>query len=308
MSGSIEHRAGAAPMRRAAAAGWVAAVLLASSASAQALGPPRPLRAPPGNLQPSVTVRKVPSPVSRPVEAAGQYVPNVVGVNLYDAEQALRAAGFEPRHKFLDQPDPSFGPGQVSRQHPPAGAPQKGGIVGIDVPQAAKLTGFGTLSQDDAERRIGFDLDTGRQEQITRGADLVVRYHKATRLIDENGHAYYVGEGNYAEVSDGAFFVPIDGSDVSDGEAAYTSFVQCRFALQPGQSAKARTSQVFIGVGGHSVSFCVQTSDYQMAVVSFLDRDNNFAQKTYYEFHYALFPRELMATPVRPSELKAVRR
>jgi hypothetical protein len=319
MTPSIEHDRAApgsaprlGPGSRAVRGGLVLllsfGVVCAAAAQTGLPVPARGLRPPPPRPDLAAPAQKVQPPLSRPIGEAAQRVPKVVGMNLYDAHRTLEAAGFEWRQKFLDEPNSAFAPGQVSSQVPAAGTAKAGGIVNIEIPQTATRVGFGTLSQVDVDRRIGFDLDTGRQEEVTHGADMVLRFHKATRLIDENGHGYYVGEGIYAEASDGASFAAIDLDAVPDGVGAYSAFVQCQAALQQGPGGKPRTATLELtGSVAYDSVFCVQTSDYQMALVNFRTADNNYTQKTDYQFRYALFPRALLTKPLAPARLQARR-
>jgi len=252
----------------------------------------------------------VEGPVSRSGIDLQVRIPNVVGMEVYEAQTMLRSAGYEVSIKFLDQPNRSFGPGQVSVQIPSGGTVQSAGKVELRVPLAATLVGIGTLNDQDIERRTGFDLDTGRLEEVTHGADLVLRHHDSTRALEPNGTAYYYGEGVYAEPSDGAIFVKLDSPTYQLG--SYDTFAICSGTVEEARRSRSqRLANVQLPNGTNILGqvFCVETAEGDLAAVSFFDSDRGGGAHGDFIFHFAIFPRVPLATPhLPPRPLRRVTR
>ncbi len=173
-------------------------------------------------------------------------VPDVVGVNYWDAERALRQAGFEPTSTFQDEPDPSVLYGHVRATVPAAGMLAADGKVELQIPRAASRLGIGALSLSDLERRAGFDLDEGRYEEMLRGADIVLRkYENEPRIEPSNGSTYYAGGGVYIEPSDGAVLASLN--DVRHirgyGLGSYFYYGECERALKRKRVARVEISR-----------------------------------------------------------------
>lgn len=210
-------------------------------------------------------------------ERATPTVPDVVGMERYEAEDAVLKARLRPDIKYLDAPDNAVPMGHIRATVPPVGvrlAP--GSTVQLQIPRAAILVGIGQLSAHDLERRNGFDLDTGTYSEITHGADIVV-----------NDHYFEASDG--AELSDPDF----TGNDVNASAlsnlGSYFFYKNCELHFKDYK----KTSVSFnINLGSNGNIFCVKTSKSQMAVVQILSEDNNFKSSDGlgYKFHFALFP------------------
>ncbi len=267
------------------------------------------------NPKPRVDVMAIPAAnqgaISNDVQRMGPSpgvprIPNVVGLLFTDADSALLLAGFKTKRTFEDAPDPSVLYGHVRATVPGAGALAKAGdVVELKIPRAASKVGIGALSPSDVERRDGFDLDEGQYQEMTRGADVVLRAYKDEPKIDSNGHTYYTGHGLYIEPSDGAILAYLDDTRDIDayGLGSYPFYAQCEDALE-----HRRFPSLRIDNPDTYTTFCVKTSEYQIAVVQFRGNENPCCSVTDYKFHYALFPPELLPRPRLPTELKRIRK
>jgi hypothetical protein len=211
----------------------------------------------------------------------------------------MREAGYRMRTTTLDAPQASVPPGQIIAVIPPAGTPEApGGVVEVQIAQTATTVRMGVLSAGDWERRNGFDLDEGRYEEITHGADLVLRAYKDTPHPDPSGGATtYWGHGVFAEPSDGAVFAELDGADAANGLGSYFVYIRCQANLA---SANRRLTSLEVSYQPNDGVFCVRTSDGKLAAVEFRRADNPIGETTDYKFRVALFPDPLLATPHAP--------
>jgi hypothetical protein len=217
----------------------------------------------------------------------------------FDADRAMRAAGYLMRTRSLDEPQPSVPPGQIVAVIPAAGTSQAGGrVVEVQIARTAITVRVGELSVGDWERRNGFDLDEGRYEEITHGADLVLRVHTDVAHPDPNGGATsYSGHGVFAEPSDGAVFAELDATDEAYGPGSYFVYIRCQANLA---SSNKLLTDFEVSEQLNSGAFCVRTSDGQLAAVEFRRADNP-GGTTDFKFRVALFPNPLLATPRAPT-------
>lgn len=217
-------------------------------------------------------------------------VPDVLGLSFSDAESVLSVAGFKPKVTFEDAPDPSVLYGNVRETVPHAGALPTAGIVELKVPRAAFRVGIGALALNDAQRRIGFDLDEGRYEEVFRGADIVLRAHDGEWHVSPGGAGpEHRGFGDFIEPSDGATLATLnDARDISfSGLGSALYFIDCEIAL------KRPISGVEISLHTETLTtICVRTSRHQLSVVQFNSADNPIGHSNDYAFHHAIFPQQ----------------
>jgi hypothetical protein len=232
-------------------------------------------------------------------------VPDVVGRYVVDAEHALRAAGYEPVRNYLKQPDPSRPYGYVSATVPPAGTLLAKARVELQIPRSAAMVGIGNVGHKDLQRRDGFDLDTGRYERITHGADIVLREHESTPAVDENGNTYYVGQGDYLDPSDGAVIVDASESfsGLVDGIVTERGYEICFQKTQAAIDQNRQDRGVTLERGIDSarrVTLCVRTSENNVAALEFSD-PTRLAREDY-KFEFAFFPLQQVSLKERVSK------
>ena len=272
-------------------------VLLATLGAAASLAQPgQGIRGSGMRVTPSPAASRVGVAPPRAATFVGPHVPNVVGMAWFDADRTMRTAGYLMRTTSLDQPQPSVPPGQIVAVIPAAGTPKAaGGVVEVQIARTATTVRMGELSAGDWERRNGFDLDEGRYEEITHGADLVLRVDEDTPHPDPNGGpTSYWGHGVFAEPSDGAVFAELDSTDEANGVGSYFVYIRCQANL--GLRDRLLTRVEISNSGG---AFCVRTSDGKLAAVEFRLADNP-GGTTDFKFRVALFPDKLFETPRAP--------
>ena len=213
--------------------GGVVVLLATLGASASLAQPGQGVRGSGMRVTPSPAASRVGVAPPRAATFIGPHVPNVVGMPWSDADGIVRTAGYLMRTRSLDEPQPSVPPGQIVAVIPAAGTPlAAGGVVEVQIARTATTLRAGELSVGDWERRNGFDLDEGRYEEITHGADLVLRAYKDTPHPDPNGGTTtYSGHGVFAEPSDGAVFAELDLTDEAYGMGSYFVYVSCQANL-----------------------------------------------------------------------------
>ena len=272
-------------------------VLLATLGAAASLAQPgQGIRGSGMRVTPSPAASRVGVAPPRAATFVGPNVPNVVGMAWFDADRTMRTAGYLMRTRSLDEPQPSVPPGQIVAASPAAGTPlAAGGVVEVRIARTATTVRLGELSVDDWARRNGFDLDEGRYEEITHGADLVLRDYKDTRHPDPNGGStVYSGHGVFAEPSDGAVFAELDSTDEANGVGSYFVYIRCQANLASNKVLNR------VEVSNNGGAFCVRTSDGKLAAVEFRQADNPTVGTTDFKFRVALFPDPLLATPRAP--------
>ena len=224
-------------------------------------------------------------------------VPNVVGTLVSDAFKALEAAGLRPKITYLDQPNPLARRGLISAIVPDAGSLViRGTEVELRIPRATNAIGKGKLGITDVERRMGFDVDTARYEEMCSGADFVLL--KVTARDGSIGLAISATGGarlwNYDQVS--------DVRDVErPGLGSYLNYTTCEDAVRNKRNKGGSTFQIGYGITHLPVAFCVLTSKKQIGVVEFKEADYIASKDDNYVFDWALFENE---PPLRPTELR----
>jgi PASTA domain len=196
-------------------------------------------------------------------------VPNVAGMFYSDAMNALFDAGLKVNFTYLANNDPSLRRGHVSAPIPDAGTlVEPGSVVELRISGAANLMGKGNLSTADVERRMGFDLDTGRYEEMCSGADFVLlkvdkwhdpgpsypgasQYFTSDLVISATGGAKL---WNFNEVNDVREIA-------QHGLGSYYNYHVCEEAASPRLNNLRRNNfAISFGITHLPVAFCVQTS------------------------------------------------
>jgi len=151
-------------------------------------------------------------------------VPNVIGMHVDEAQKVMYAAGLKWKITYLAQPDPSLRRGYVSAVVPDVGSlVQPLDEIELRIPLAASLMGKGNLGLADIERRMGFDLDTGRFEEMCGGADFLLL--KLDKWLDPGpsypGASQYFTSDLVMSATGGAKLAPssLSASD-TEGDAA----------------------------------------------------------------------------------------
>ena len=221
-------------------------------------------------------------------------VPDVVGMSRDAAARTLDAPlqrnilPLRYKETYYKIPDSSVGYGYVRATTPVAGtllAP--GSVVELQIQAAPTLVGIGTLGRSDVLRRDGFDLDTGRYEQMTHGADVILRQYNDG--VENPSPSRTSVREVFIEPSDGAVVTGFD--DLSFFNAteisSFDTYTKCASELNSG----GRTRIEVLRGAGYTV--CVMTSKQQIAAVRFRP-DQQVCCGDDYKFEYALFP-----TPVK---------
>jgi hypothetical protein len=176
---------------------------------------------------------------------------------------------------------------------PSAGTVAPSREVEVHIPRSASRLGIGRLGVNDVERKTGFDLDAGRYEEISRGADIVLRKLENVPNVDGKGKGRHNGEGLYIEPSDGSILVSLtDVRDISQygiGSAAY--YAACERALKQIPVTGIEISRPADGLA----SLCVLTSQGNIAVVEFSAIDHSGNEVSNYKFRHAVFPPQTFA-------------
>ena len=279
--------------------GGVLVLLATLGAEASLAQPDQGIRSSGMRVTPSPAASRVGVAPPRAATFIGPHVPNVVGMSWFDADRTMRTAGYLMRTRSLDEPQSSVPPGQIVAVIPAAGTPQAaGGVVEVQIARTATTVRVGELSVGDWERRNGFDLDEGRYEEITHGADMVLRADRDTPHPDPNGGSTaYSGHGVFAEPSDGAVFAELDATDEANGVGSYFVYIRCQANLASGNKLLTRFE---VSEQLNSGAFCVRTSDGKLAAVEFRRADNPTGGTADFKFRVALFPDRLLATPRAP--------
>jgi hypothetical protein len=282
--------------------------------------------APPGAIDSRIF--KAPAPVTTappsenveraatlPPRAILRRAPDVLRSSYQSAEQTLGAAGFRAKLVYLTH-DPMAAEGIVVATDPAPGEVVDGDEIALHVPRPAALVGEGELSHQDFERREGFDLDVGRFQKMTYGADVLVQWRDFERRVDtQENKAYLEGRGYYLKLTDGAVFI-----DYKFGEALYApgreaeevggliGYASCR-PVEGGRMKPTTTRELYIGEKGPAQkSVCVRTSDGNIALLSFdlpWADDLSSYGKASVRFRYALFPKQnATARSLRKERLK----
>lgn len=235
-------------------------------------------------------------------ETFSRRIPDVVGTRYETATQTLSAAGFTPKVVYLKH-DGLVPPMTVVATDPPAGEAVAGDEVTISIPRPASRVETAGLRHQDFERREGFDLDAGRYQKMTYGADVMVRWRDFERRVDQEANtAHYIGRGYYLQLADGAafidyrygeaFFAPGKEAEEIGGAVGYAS---CR--PTDGVRMKPTTTRaLYLGEKGPSAkSVCVRTSEGNIALLSFdlpwADEVDAYGAADV-QFRYALFPKQ----------------
>lgn len=223
-------------------------------------------------------------------------VPNVVGILLEDAFKAVQEAGLRPRITYLDQPNPLARRGLISAIVPDAGSLViRGTEVELRIPRATNAIGKGKLGITDVERRMGFDVDTARYEEMCSGADFVLLKVTATDgsialAISATGGARL---WSYNQIGDVL--------DLERHLGSYLNYITCEDAVRNKRNKGGSTFQIAYGITHVPFGFCVLTSKKQIGVVEFKEADYIASKDDNYVFEWALFENE---APLRPTELR----
>ncbi len=244
-------------------------------------------------------------------------VPNVVGMYIDAAVKTMSDAGRKWRITYLPQPNPSFRRGYVS-----AVVPEVGSLVRpldeieLRVPLAASLMGKGNLGLSDIERRMGFDLDTGRFEEMCSGADFLLlklgKWHDPGPSYP--GSSQYFTSDLVMSATGGAKLAP-SGLSASETEGAllgsYQIYRACENMLGPYKRDTSLLSVFDLTQPSlaYVMTACVRTSKGQIGAVSFSTADNAGGldpdiSEFSYIFRWALFEKE---PPLRPAERREVK-
>jgi hypothetical protein len=255
----------------------VTLVLLACAGSAAVAQPHVDLTARP---------RKAPSATAASI---GDHlrVPDVIGLNLLTAQDRLAAAGYTMKLRGLDRPDPATPLGQVVAQTPKAGTVQAGGDVEVRTPQAAIRTGSGGVARDLTQEGTGYDLDNGRYEALTRGADVVLRTHAGR---PPGASSATDGDGDFLEPNGGAILVRAPLLSPKEFIGEYPTYVACGKLLRDRQSGDPPNPVIQLNgvTNKKSIVVCILTSEHQMAAIEVVGQEGAPNDLQYY-FSYALF-------------------
>lgn len=231
-------------------------------------------------------------------------MPDVTWKNYDEAYAALSRAGFAST-KTETEHDPAVPLGYVTATTPAAGAlVPDGAVVELRVPRPASVVGEGYLNAMDSDRRMGFDLDTGKYQQMTYGADVAVRWSNFQKRVEPvDGSVYYDDRGYYLVATDGA---TLFGENQPDGRymkaseiGSYTWYSRCKFWAASNIYAVKR---IWIRPD-ETTGVCVRTTAGALAFVMFQAGDwkdenekletNELTQgRADLKFRYALFPRQ----------------
>ncbi len=216
-----------------------------------------------------------------------------VGMTVDEAYRAIQDARLEPKLISSETPDPTMPGGRIKTTVPPAGTRLlEKAVVELHVPRAASLVGIGSLSQADTDRRDGFDLDAGGYERITHGADIVLVEHRENRANIDADH----GAADYIDLADGVA-LGYDNNNFDEDLygrqfGSYETLDLCRKILKE-NPVKA----VHVLSGNSNTTFCVITSEHQIAAVRVLLAEKAWGTHADYKFHFALFPNDLTYRP-----------
>jgi hypothetical protein len=275
-----------------------------SSAAAQAVNvaPTRGLRTPAPHVDLTAPAQKVGAPTGPTAIDRRPRVPDVVGLQVEAAlRRLLESGGYAVDLQFLPQPDPSIPYGFVKATIPPAGSIlQPGGKLVLQIPRSASKVGSAVLSIADLARQAGFDLDTGRFEDIGHGADLVLSKHDQTPIVDASGKTRYDNYTVFADPTGGAVLRRLDDYPDATEIGSYTFYAKCQTAFADTRQRTLTSAPLSSGV----TVLCVRTSDNTMALVAFSGETTPRSDSQVdYKFAYAIFPPSILATPHAPAGL-----
>ena len=227
-------------------------------------------------------------------------VPDVLGLFVEDAEKKLLQLGLKWKEIYLAQPDPSLRRGHVLAVVPAVrSVVQPGDIVELRIPRAATVMGKGKLGLSDVERRMGFDLDTGRYEEMCSGADFVLlKAHDKGNYRDVISATGSAKLWDLDEVSDVRFIPQM-------GLGSYGMYVQCEYATREQYNQRGNNFVITVDPVTPPRGFCVLTSKKQIGVVFFTFEDQSTKSGDLdYVFQWAIFEQD---APFRPTELPPVK-